>query len=256
MWLRVSTLFLTVSLAGVVLSARTAVFLGDSQGNSQGSVNVPSGSSLTLHCCLNAEDRGKPRMEWFFKPFNSSDNEPQNLFLRIYEEGSLERIQDLKSCQDTKRTHTLSYVNGTHSGWYHCKVTQDIPILRSRESKSSEVYVSKNTKESTTYPSQDSFPRTVTPPDSGVDNTWWIWIIVGVSSGLLVVLLLLVICVLRKRGCPTSTAADPIYANTKPSPRLVQNHLKTVSSSPSSSSSRPAHRYHEDKRSYKHRGGP
>ncbi|XP_023195040.1 uncharacterized protein LOC111609676 isoform X3 [Xiphophorus maculatus] len=89
--------------------------------------------------------------------------------------------------------------------------------------------------ENTTVQSQTTKSQvTSEKEDRDPSENLWMWIIVGASSFVLVVIALLVIRVVQKRGCSRSIE-EPIYANTrtgKPSPRLMPaDNPKSASSS-------------------------
>ncbi|KAM8875349.1 uncharacterized protein AB9W97_016189 isoform 2-T2 [Spinachia spinachia] len=83
----------------------------------------------------------------------------------------------------------------------------------------------------------------------------WIWISLGVTSVLLVVLLLIRVSLSRRR-C-RRRGEEPIYVNTRPvtskqpSPRLGSDHLREPSSPENIRKQSPCRKYNEGKRKYK-----
>lgn len=129
------------------------------------------------------------------------------------------------------KNYTLSNIKESNVGWYYCKVSAEIPILQVHESKKVKVML-------------------VEKPD--VHEDWWMWISIGVSSFILIVIALLVICAAQRRLCNRDIAEEPIYVNThmmNPSPRLMP---PPVSSSQGLRTLSSARRQEEKKQRHKH----
>ncbi|XP_023153000.2 uncharacterized protein LOC111587317 isoform X2 [Amphiprion ocellaris] len=225
LWLKQATLaVVTVAAAAMAISSPTPVFLNYEEER----VEVPAGSTLTLYCCL--ETHSRSWISWHFQPFGNSSNSSQIILAEkiINNSASPSKVE----CKDSKKKHSLPDVNETHSGLYYCQVSVDIPRPNKYRSKNKEVVI-KN------------------PSDSTPQIKWWMWVLVGVSAFILLVLI--VVCILWRK-CPNrSRAVDPIYANTHSkskgsSPRPEMDHLKTVSSSQNLRTPSPGQRYGEGKR--------
>ncbi|XP_063323013.1 uncharacterized protein LOC134620682 [Pelmatolapia mariae] len=218
-------MLLTVTATAMMIPGQTAICLD----NQQKTKEVPSGSNLILNCCLNTEQYERYRITWYFNHHGPSMTNSSKLISKITnksQNSSKEEHQD-------NRTHTLSNVNGNHSGWYFCKVTIEIPNLTENCSSGTEVNV---------YP-------------SALSDNWWIWVVLGASSFILFILT--VTCVLLSRR--QENREEPIYANTpnkQPSPRPSMSaaavSLKAASSFQDLRAPSPASRYDEGKRRYRH----
>lgn len=149
-------------------------------------------------------------------------------------------------CEDKNKTHILSDVTKMNSGWYFCDITVEIPNLQHIQSEGTEAVVSDS--EVTTYPSNVTYIK----DPALLNDNWWLWIVLGVSAFILLVLPF--ICVLLTRR--QENRDEPIYGNTRypnnqPSPRPDMSgaavRLKTASSSQNLRTPSPA-RYDEGKR--------
>lgn len=228
MWLKQATLaVLTVAAAAMAISSQTSVFLNDAEVEKK-RAEVPAGSTLTLYCCLETDNRSW--ITWYFQPSGNSSNSRQTLLHKkmITKSTSTSVVE----CQDSEKMHSLLDVNETNSGLYHCEVTVDIPRQVTYQSKKKEVFI-------------------MTPSDSKLQLEWWMWVLVGVSA--FVLLVLIAVCILLRKCSNRNRAAEPIYANTHSkskgsSPRPEMNQLKTVSSSQNLRTPSPGQRYGEGKR--------
>ncbi|KAL7396322.1 hypothetical protein ABVT39_004215 [Epinephelus coioides] len=244
MWLTRSTLVVLLTAAAVlVISGQAPVILDETIREER----IPSGSSLTFHCRLRTENHSRLRVVWYFKQSLVSDShtilhtEVVNKSARTSTVASNKPKQDLKDegrdTEETLSVYTLSNATEENSGWYFCEVIIEIPLLTKKMSNGTEVVIS-----------------TVSPTDAPPIIDLWMWIILGVSAFILIVLLVTCICLRRrwrrKRG------EDPVYANTRPrqpSPRPGMDNLKTVPSSQHLRNPSPSRTYDDGKRRYKHR---
>ncbi|XP_047199050.1 uncharacterized protein LOC124854753 isoform X5 [Hippoglossus stenolepis] len=200
MWLKQLTLVL-LTVAVMVVSGKQYVILGEEQRK----VDV-LGSSLTLGCPLNTSRYERFRLQWSFSPSGSSDN-ASNISSSMVKNDKL---------LDIRKNHTLPNVTQKNSGWYFCEVTVEIPFSNVIKSNGTQIVIAN---------SEDPQPI-----------HWWMWLLLGVSTFILIVLLF--ITVMLRRRC-RSRREDQIYANThpvahkQPSPRpsLPLDSLKTRSSS-------------------------
>ncbi|KAM9386074.1 uncharacterized protein KZ484_007632 isoform 2-T2 [Pholidichthys leucotaenia] len=231
MWLKLLTLKL---LAATVMATATPrhyeAILKEKQNLS---LDISSGSSLTLRCCLNTSTRA--RLYWFFNDSGPSFDRRKSL-----QENLMNKSENTSrdNCKDPEKTYTLSQVNKTHSGWYTCAVSIEIPNLAELQSGGIKVHV-------------------LTHPVNPLHVNLWMWILMGV--GALVFIVLLIICVLRRRR--HRSRDEPIYTNTRrkqPSPRPGNpgvNNLKTVPSSQNLRAPSSAERYdHGQRRARKNMG--
>ncbi|XP_029938786.1 uncharacterized protein LOC115381492 isoform X2 [Salarias fasciatus] len=229
MWLKLLTLMVvTVTLSSVGLSDAIDVFLGQSQEPLQ----VFHGSSLTLYCCLRIPNANRFWIKWYF---NMSVNISGNLVNKTKDGNSNETLdQDPKKCRDKDMAFSLSRVNGSHSGNYSCEVTVDIPNLIEQKSTATQIIVC--------------------PVEPSLLGKWWIWTILGVLST--VVLILLVICVLKRRKWSRKRVEEPIYANThsrqpSPQPRMPADNMKAASTYQNLRTQRYARKANTDKWGHK-----
>ncbi|XP_041791826.1 uncharacterized protein LOC121605809 isoform X2 [Chelmon rostratus] len=255
MWLKRSTLvFLTVIVAAAGTSGQVPVILNKTQLT----VYIPLGSSLTFHCRLRIEKYVTFRVLWYFNPFESSFNDSHKLTQELHNKSARTSTNETERDGQTLSKYTLSDATERNSGWYFCRVIVEIPILNISESSGTHVVITKRV-EHTTHPSLPVVTdkqATVSPADNLSLLDWWLWITLGVSAVILIVLL--VICVLmRKRG--RSSREDPVYANTRPvaskqpSPRpdMPVENLKMVPSSQTVRNPSPGRRYEGGKGRYK-----
>ncbi|XP_022615077.1 uncharacterized protein LOC111232023 isoform X3 [Seriola dumerili] len=223
-WLKQLALVLfTVAAAALGGSDQQCVIVGTTQ------VKVDLGSSLNLCCFLLKETYQRFRVSWYFNRNEPSLNNSQNISEMIAGE-------NISTQGDTHLM--LHNVMHNNSGWYFCKVTSEIPYHTITCSNGTRVVIVTH---------QELLPF-----------VWWVWIVLGVSAFILIVLL--VIHTLLKKRCITSRGEDPVYinmhrsaANKQPSPRpgAQVNDLKTVPSSLNLCPPSPGGRYDEGKRRQK-----
>ncbi|XP_041791828.1 uncharacterized protein LOC121605809 isoform X4 [Chelmon rostratus] len=237
MWLKRSTLvFLTVIVAAAGTSGQVPVILNKTQLT----VYIPLGSSLTFHCRLRIEKYVTFRVLWYFNPFESSFNDSHKLTQELHNKSARTSTNETERDGQTLSKYTLSDATERNSGWYFCRVIVEIPILNISESSGTHVVIT-----------------TVSPADNLSLLDWWLWITLGVSAVILIVLL--VICVLMRKRGRSSRAEDPVYANTRPvaskqpSPRpdMPVENLKMVPSSQTVRNPSPGRRYEGGKGRYK-----
>ncbi|XP_030582381.1 uncharacterized protein LOC115778481 isoform X2 [Archocentrus centrarchus] len=222
MWLKQLILMLLAAAStAMAIAGQTSIYLNKTQE----SVSVLSGSTLALRCSLSTVGYKRYRIAWHFNnagPF--FNNSSRIVELMISEQNSTD------DCEDKSKTHILPDVTKKNSGWYFCNITREIPNLQHNQSEGTEVVV---------YTAL-------------LNDNWWLWIVLGVSAFILLVLPF--ICVLLTRR--QENREEPIYANTRypnkqPSPRPDMSgaavRLKTASSSQNLRAPSPA-RYDEGKR--------
>nr|XP_020509166.1 uncharacterized protein LOC109998598 isoform X3 [Labrus bergylta] len=241
MWLKeVTLLFLTAAM--MLVTGQEPVILDQTQR----SVPLSSGSSLTLICGLNTTEHDRYRVHFYFYSSGSSftdfnrKNLSQNLFIRPSSTSVVEQGLENKGLQteDTVLKYTLSNATEANSGWYFCTVRGEIPYDESKSSNGTQILIA-----------------TERPKDWSVD--WWLWMLLGVSAVVLIVLLL--VCILLRRRCRRHREADPIYANTRPvankqpSPRpgMPEETLKKTSSSQNLRNPNHTRRHDGGKRRYR-----
>lgn len=214
-------MLLTAASTAMVTAGQTSIYLNKMEER----VNVLSGSTLALRCCLSTVGYNRYRIAWHFNNAGPFFNNSSKIFDRmIFEQNSS------GDCEDKNKTHILSDVTKMNSGWYFCDITVEIPNLQHIQSEGTEAVV---------YPAL-------------LNDNWWLWIVLGVSAFILLVLPF--ICVLLTRR--QENRDEPIYGNTRypnnqPSPRPDMSgaavRLKTASSSQNLRTPSPA-RYDEGKR--------
>ncbi|XP_027882627.1 uncharacterized protein LOC114150434 isoform X2 [Xiphophorus couchianus] len=214
MWLKGAIVaLLTVIGATLVLTREDRLNLVETNYTGRRERTVSSGSSLKLHCCLTHDKAERCHISWHFESSgkNLTEMEKNKTLCNqtIFANCSLVDICYNMTCN-------LSNINESDTGWYYCKVKVEIPRLSELQSYKTKVIVTSEKE------------------DHDQSENLWMWIIVGASSFVLVVIALLVIRVVQKRGCSRSIE-EPIYANTrtgKPSPRLMPaDNPKSASSS-------------------------
>ncbi|XP_020509166.2 uncharacterized protein [Labrus bergylta] len=238
MWLKeVTLLFLTAAM--MLVTGQEPVILDQTQR----SVPLSSGSSLTLICGLNTTEHDRYRVHFYFYSSGSSfsdinrKNLSQKLFIRPSSTSVVEQGLENKT-EDTVLKYTLLNATEANSGWYFCTVRGEIPYGESKSSNGTQILIA-----------------TERPKDWSVD--WWLWMLLGVSAVVLIVLLL--VCILLRRRCRRHREADPIYANTRPvankqpSPRpgMPEETLKKTSSSQNLRNPNHTRRHDGGKRRYR-----
>ncbi|XP_033478464.2 uncharacterized protein LOC117254359 isoform X2 [Epinephelus lanceolatus] len=262
MWLTRSMLVVLLTAAVLVISGQAPVILDENIREER----VPSGSTLTFHCRLRTENHSRLRVVWYFKRSGPSLNDSLRIHTEMVNKSArTSTVASNKPKQDSKdegrdtegtlSVYTLSNATEENSGWYFCEVIIEIPFLTKKRSNGTKVVISKSI-EHTTYPSRPivtAKQATVSPTDGPPIIDLWMWIILGVSAFILIVLL--VTCVCLRRTWRRNRGEDPVYANTRrqPSPRPGMDNLKTVPSSQHLRNPNPSRTYDDGKRRYKHR---
>ncbi|XP_039666038.1 uncharacterized protein LOC120564865 isoform X2 [Perca fluviatilis] len=231
MWLKLSTLLLLTALG---ISGQAPVILDETQKN----MEIAFGSSVIFRCGLKNKTH-RVWVKWYFNPFGSSFNESHQFCNKSVKPSTANQTN--QDPRDEEQCCIKSNVTHQDSGWYFREVKIEIPTLTSYYSIGTEVIIS-------TVPHADKL--------SLIDR--WMWILLGVSTFILIVLL--VLCVLLRRRLRRSRGEDPIYANTRPvankqpSPRpaMAVGNLKTASSSQNLRNPSPGRRYDDGKQRYKH----
>nr|XP_046246909.1 uncharacterized protein LOC124060244 isoform X2 [Scatophagus argus] len=252
MWLTCSTLvFLT---AAMVISGQHVVTLGNE--NEPRSVEVPFGSPLNFSCKITTTEYEKFRIALYFNASGTSSNESRRLTEKEFNISAKKSTVMMGDGQHPGENlwHVPSAADNS-SGWYFCKITADIPMLKTIISNGTKVVITKR-REHTTHPSLPivtSKQATTSNNDPQVMD-WWLWIAVGVAGFILIILF--VICAFLRRS-HTSRAEDPIYINAhsvakkQPSPRPGTDNLKAASSSQNLQNPSPGRHYDDGKRRYK-----
>ncbi|XP_041861338.1 uncharacterized protein LOC121652571 isoform X2 [Melanotaenia boesemani] len=254
MWLKCAALVLFV-VAGAALEKQRNIITLDEKESSppERKEEVPPGSSLTFRFSLNSsEDRY--RVYWYFNPSGPNFTKAHKAKCEVMTFGSAknstEQPQLEKSCYN--KDWDLTNVNESNAGWYFSKVIQEIPAMQTKESQIIKLIISKSLEESTTYLSLVT-SKQVPPESSNWLADWWLWILLGASS--LILIILLVACAIqRQRAC--RSREEPVYANTRtkfsgdssPRPSLAVNNLKSVPSSQHLRTPSPGRRYEEGTR--------
>ncbi|XP_023195039.1 uncharacterized protein LOC111609676 isoform X2 [Xiphophorus maculatus] len=214
MWLRGAIVaLLTVIGATLILTREDRLNLVKTNDTGRRERTVSSGSSLKLHCCLTHDKAERCQISWHFESSGKNLTEMEKN-KTLCNQTTLTNCNLVDICYNM--SCNLSNITESDTGLYYCKVNVEIPRLSELQSYKTEVIV--------TSEKEDRDPS----------ENLWMWIIVGASSFVLVVIALLVIRVVQKRGCSRSIE-EPIYANTrtgKPSPRLMPaDNPKSASSS-------------------------
>ncbi|XP_029285931.1 uncharacterized protein LOC115007273 isoform X4 [Cottoperca gobio] len=186
----------------------------------QNKVEVLVGSSVTFDCRIMPATPDRHRVVWRFSASGSSVNDSYKI------NNSSGELNNTK--------YILLNATDKNSGWYFCQIIVEIPLLNITNSSGTQVVV-------------NNFPVIA----------GWIWIVLGVSAFILIVLL--VTCVLLRRRCRRSRGEEPIYVNSRhvaskqssPRPGLPGDNLKMVSSSQNLHNPSPGQGYHKDKRRFK-----
>ncbi|XP_029988193.1 uncharacterized protein LOC115418035 isoform X2 [Sphaeramia orbicularis] len=208
-------------------------------------IHLTVGSCVTLSCC--AEESHRCWVEWFrssepslknaasltkyWRGHNSSGKSTET-----QQQQCPQREKNEQKCTMNLGEYTILNAKQNQTGWYFCQVTVDIPVLNKSDSEGANIIFE--------------------PPDSFMPFSWWIWIILGVSC--LIVVVLLITCILKKK-CTTTDIEDPIYANThppkcQPSPRgrMLEENMKAASSYQNSHTPNFGRRNDNDKLRYQY----
>lgn len=178
-------------------------------------INVCEGASVKINC--NFEPRENHKASWHYSKTPTSDC------------GSLtDRINE-DQYEENVYTWPILKINSTKtndSGWYYCKITQDIPVLEEKCSDGAELIVKANsnrtpgtiieTLNQTQNPTTVNSPPCTSAPATStttalkpfIFNEWWIWFAVAVGIAVVVVSIV-AICIL------THDSKEIIYENTK-----------------------------------------
>ncbi|XP_031174369.1 uncharacterized protein LOC116063511 isoform X2 [Sander lucioperca] len=236
MWLKRLTLLL---LTALVISGQVSVILDETLKEKGETVAI--GSSVIFKCRLKIDTNGRFWVKWYFNPSGSSFNETHLFCNESAKPSTVVSNQTKQDRRDEEQCCIKSNVTDKDSGWYFCEVTIEIPTLMCKNSSGTKLII-----------------YTVSPRDNFSLIDHWMWILLGVSAFILIVLL--VLCVLLRRRLRRSRGEDPIYANTRPvankqpSPRpaMPVGNLKTASSSQNLRNPSPGRRYDDGKQRYKH----
>ncbi|XP_032427044.1 uncharacterized protein LOC116725231 isoform X2 [Xiphophorus hellerii] len=236
MWLRGAIVaLLTVIGATLVLTREDRLNLVKTNYTGRRERTVSSVSSLKLHCCLSENTFDRCHISWHFEPSGKNLTEMNTKNQTLCNETTFAKCNLTDICNNMPCN--LQNIKESDTGLYYCKVKVDIPILSDLQSYETKVIVTSEKE------------------DRDQSENLWMWIIVGASSFVLVVIALLVIRVVQKRGCSRSIE-EPIYANTrtgKPSPRLMPaDNPKSASSSQDLRTPISARRYEGGNQRYKY----
>lgn len=178
-------------------------------------IDVCEGASVKINCRYKSSENYK--VSWHYSKIQTSDC--NSLTDKIYEDQDKENMY----------TRPILKINSTKtndSGWYYCKITQDIPVLEEKCSDGAKLFVEANrnrtpgTSNETLNQTQNpttvnSLPCTSAPATSTttalkpfIFNEWWIWFAVAVGIAVAVVSIV-AICIL------THDSKEIIYENTK-----------------------------------------
>ncbi|XP_073793853.1 uncharacterized protein [Danio rerio] len=173
-------------------------------------INVCEGASVKINCTFEPSKNHKVSWHYSKTPTLDCGSLPSRIKEKVY-------------------TWQILKINSTKtndSGWYYCKITQDIPVLEEKCSDGAEVIVEANSNRtpgtSNETLNQTQNPTTVNSPpctsapatstttavESFVFNEWWIWFAVAVGIAVVVVSIV-AICIL------THDSKEIIYENTK-----------------------------------------
>ncbi|XP_054911585.1 uncharacterized protein LOC129376117 isoform X2 [Poeciliopsis prolifica] len=229
MWLKSAIVaLLTVAGAALVVPREHNIYLNTRENK----VHVPLGSSLTLHCCIPLNKSDRCRVNYVFEEFNQTHKNPKSICCNTTDSTNCNSSTD--GCQSTCKLFDISE---RKNGSYYCEVTVEIPVLIQARSNKTEVVFTSQKEE------------------NDQNENLWMWIAVGASSFVLVMTVLLVICVVQKRGCSRSIE-EPVYVNTrmgKQSPRpMLADNPKSASSCQDLRTPISARRYEGRNQRYKY----
>ncbi|AWP11343.1 Hypothetical protein SMAX5B_017588 [Scophthalmus maximus] len=129
----------------------------------QRKVVVEFGSSMTLRCRLRTDKYERFRVRWYFNPSGSSLDKSTNISEKISFHSantSTEKTgQDSwRGGRDNEETHCLPNVSHENSGWYFCKVIEEIPSNENINSNATQVVITEDPIYSNTRPVANKQP--------------------------------------------------------------------------------------------------
>ncbi|XP_056304017.1 uncharacterized protein LOC130216155 [Danio aesculapii] len=177
-------------------------------------IKLCEGASVNINC--NFELRENYKVSWHYSKTPTSDC--SSLTDKIHEDQNKEKVY-------TWPILKINSIKTNDSGWYYCKITQDIPVLKEECSDGAEVIVEANsirtpgtsnetlnqTQNPTTVPPCTRAPAiSTTPPlESFIFHEWWIWFAVAVGIAVVVVSIVAIYIL-------THDSKEIIYENTQP----------------------------------------
>ncbi|CAL9695619.1 unnamed protein product [Knipowitschia caucasica] len=207
-------IWLLLTAAAVVSSIEISL---DQEQKSQ---TVSEGSSVSLLCRVWNKSSERSRVNWYFNPREPSKPGSRNLSTKIHKSSSIQLSVLI-----------LYNVSQNNSGWYCCHARDEIDFVPGKNSNWTELKV-----------------ETKKPFFELRD--WWLWIAVG-SSGLVLLILLMCVYFVRRRQLK-KREGWPIYANTggsgQPSPRSRPTDSPPKTESPYENLQHPAWRYEHSRR--------
>ncbi|XP_067254827.1 uncharacterized protein [Chanodichthys erythropterus] len=179
-------------------------------------ITVCEGDSVTLNCTF--QPAGKYKVKLYYSQTNIDCNSATDEIR--------EKLHISSENNDNWSTFNFPSIKTSDSGWYFCKVTRDIPILKENCSDGIQVLVYANKTPESPNQTENQPPdstteglpttcmtTTITPTPSSdlhrFDHPWWIWVALAVGCVVLVVSIVVIYILTRK-------SKDIIYENTKP----------------------------------------
>ncbi|XP_010870070.2 uncharacterized protein LOC105011605 [Esox lucius] len=148
--------------------------------------NVVLGSDLTLNCSF--QNLQRISVNWIFH---------QNNKLSCNDMTSAKKLNDNSiTTKDTWSALNLKQVTYNDSGWYYCKISVEIPILKQNCSNGTKVTVTAKRKDPTYSPD------------------WKVWVAVGVLGAILIILVVTFWMLFERKR--RMRRENPIYTNMPP----------------------------------------
>ncbi|XP_011472679.1 uncharacterized protein LOC105353998 isoform X1 [Oryzias latipes] len=253
-WLKQAVLVLLTVAEAAMVGNSDEILLRESGGHGSPKErwNI-SARSLTFKCLIHA-DSVRYRVTFFFNDTKNNSLSCQtgtcgNLETSTTKQEQKNQTQPYMKCNCT--TWEIHNVTSANNGFYSCETVTEIPDLRTNKSTQVEVFIEGSSVESTTLSRRT---ETKVPLENSPSSSMWPWLLVGVSS--LIVVILMVLCVIFRRACLRNRdELDPVYANTHPkkkerSPRPPPrpDQLKLAEPYQNLRTPSPSRRYEEGKR--------
>ncbi|XP_020558281.1 uncharacterized protein LOC105353998 isoform X3 [Oryzias latipes] len=243
-WLKQAVLLLLTVAEAAVVGNSNEIILSESggHGSPREQWNI-SARSLKFQCGIPI-DGNRYRVIFYFKDPNTNITLNCSTMIRGNSNSSttLPKEEQTGKCQNKTQpnkccgtTWEIQNLTSANNGFYYCETVVELPKLTKIKSMEVEVFI--------------------VPPVNIPSSSLWLWLLVGVSS--LIVVILMVLCVIFRRAC-LREELDPVYANTQPkskecSPRPAPrpDQLKLDGPYQNLRTPSPSRRYEEGKRRFR-----
>ncbi|XP_026873913.1 uncharacterized protein LOC113582377 [Electrophorus electricus] len=181
-----------------------------------GQFEVCLGSNTIINCSFQTSEKTL-KVGWYISQKQSLPGERINT---IFPNGTLNNhYQEERG--STWSFLTIKNITSNDSGWYYCKVIQDIPLLKESNSNSSYLKI-KEEENTTSSPTSCVTDSPVIVRTGSVLGKWWVWLALPLGCAVLITNLVVIrlTCCRRQEG--------PVYENTTKR-RLQKEHSPRLS---------------------------